>query len=96
MKQEGKTHDAFVANRSDFCDVAVHHGVHQGADAGLDEIDKLNRSPRPVERLAVLQRFNGGAVPVLLATAISFLRAIFFPKDVFAAAAMSSRIAIFW
>ena len=52
----GQTHHALVADRSDLGRVAVCHGVHQGADASLDEIDKSDGLVRTVERLPVLQR----------------------------------------
>ena len=55
-QHEGQTHHALVADRSDLGRLAVRHGVHQGADAGLDEIDKSDGLVSTVERLPVLQR----------------------------------------
>ena len=45
-----------VADRSDLGGLAVRHGVHQGADASLDEIDESDGLISTVERLPVFQR----------------------------------------
>ena len=41
-QHERQTHNTFVADRSDLGRLPVRHGVHQGADASLDEIDKTD------------------------------------------------------
>lgn len=53
----GQTHHALVADRSDLGRLTVRHGVRQGADAGLDEIDKSDGLVSAVERLPVPQGY---------------------------------------
>src|SRR5436190_17527743 len=55
-EQERQTHQPLVADRSDLGGLAVRHGVHQGADASLDEIDESDGLIGTVERLPVFQR----------------------------------------
>ena len=38
-EHQGQAHHAFAADRAHLGSLAVRHGVHQRADAGLDEID---------------------------------------------------------
>ena len=45
-----------VADRADFGCLSVGHGVHQGANAGLDEVDEAETLPGTIERLPVGQR----------------------------------------
>jgi hypothetical protein len=57
VQHEGQTNHPLVADRSNFGRLAVRHGVHQGADAGLDEVDKSDGLVCAVKRLPVRQRY---------------------------------------
>ena len=55
-EHQGQTHHALAADRAHLGRLAVRHRVDQGADAGLDEVDKPDGLVGFVERLPVLQR----------------------------------------
>src|SRR6185295_19323260 len=55
-QHERQAYDTLVADGSDFGSLVVGHGVYERADAGLDEVDKLDLLACLIKRFPVFER----------------------------------------